>query len=229
MKEDEKNDIPEIKIEIEEPDEPIIELEEPEIEEVEIIVDEEETKEEYGKEYYEKYFGISYNPVWVCYRYKKHIHKTDKILLVPCGDGKYVANMRKNGWNIYGADINSHALSECPDKNVHANYLHHADIRKTSFIDKEFDVTISRYLLEHFTVDDITQSLNELVRITKRIIYVGITTTDVKPERFKQDPTHKTSWKWSEWIQFMKTQSLSLPFEILRRKKGKEEFLLKVK
>jgi len=178
---------------------------------------------EYGKEYYEKYHGISYNPIRVIKRYS--IPKNYKILVVPCGDGKYIVNMRKCGWNVYGADINRYALAQS-DSKYRIKYLFEQDIRNMNLIDSNsFDLVISRYLLEHFIEEDVVKALKELHRVSRNLVYIGVTTVDVKPERIKQDPTHKLFLTYSEWERLILSSNL---FTLLKKNRQKEEWLFKV-
>ena len=180
-------------------------------------------QQEYGKEYYERYHGISYNPIRVVKRYK--IPKSFKILLIPCGDGKYVVNMRKRGWNIFGADINEYALSQCEHK-FRIKYLLRQDIRNMNLIESNsFDLVICRYLLEHFIKEDIIKALSELHRVSRNLVYVGVTTADVKPHNLYNDPTHKFFATFSEWTNLILETNL---FSLIKKNRQKEEWLLKV-
>jgi len=179
---------------------------------------------EYDMEYYRNFHGISYNPIRVLKRYfGESLLKVFKILIVPCGDGKYIRNMRKKGLEVYGLDI-SHALKLYP-----SGYTVLGDIRHLPFQDNTFDVVISRYLLEHFKYVEIVEALEELSRVADQFLYIGVTTTDVKPERFNADPTHKMALTWEEWTDLLIGLLKLEDFKKIRQIKSKEEWLFRHK
>ena len=70
-----------------------------------------------------------------------------KILDIGCGDGKFLKRMQTLGWNCYGLDFDSKAVSEtCKNQGISAEV---GGIEKLGNEYSEFDVITMSHLIEH--------------------------------------------------------------------------------
>ena len=180
----------------------------------------------YGKSYQEKFGALDYEPFRLMRTFSKHLIPPMKILIVGAPKPKQVSTLVKRGDEVFCVDISDYAVNlSCQlcrgMKNL--NILK-GDVRKLQFPDKFFDLSIVRYLLEHYDLETDRKIIKELCRVTKKFIIVGVSTTDVRPERLKADPTHQTYLSFKAWTEFFK----SIPFvEIVNESKSKEAWLLR--
>jgi ubiquinone/menaquinone biosynthesis C-methylase UbiE len=102
-------------------------------------------------------------------------------LEVGCGYGRCVEGLRARGLDAIGADINAW-LIEHLDK----PYLQWGDVRDLDFADNAFDLVVCTDVLEH--VAEYETAIDELVRVSRRLVYVEVTTTESR--NMHLDPTH---------------------------------------
>jgi len=177
----------------------------------------------YDKEYYEKYCGkMSFNPMRVVRRYENYISKHDKILIVGCEDERMVKALRNHGFNAYGSDINPYGIERSSPQMQ--KYLIVDDILHTKIAENSFDLVICRFLLEHFSHEEIALALKNLHKISRRLVYIGV--TSVNNKHFKLDKTHKTALTTSQWNSLLLSSNL---FDLLKSKESSEEWLFLVK
>lgn len=123
--------------------------------------------------------------------------KPKKALDVGCGPGSLVALLDEIGFKeCYGIDISNDAISDAPMSVKKRLFV--GDSTSMNFKDKSFDLIICREVLEHLTVRQIVNSVNEMCRISSEYVYV---TTRFHPNpksvydfttEFEVDPTHIT-------------------------------------
>ena len=89
----------------------------------------------------------------------------NSVLDVGCGDGCIINRLHNAGYESYGIDISSKALSyvKCWKKQMSCNNLH--------FKDNSFDLIISSEIIEHLEDTVFMETLEEMERVTKTEIH----------------------------------------------------------
>lgn len=126
----------------------------------------------------------------------KEILEPKKVLDAGCGPGLLVLMLREIGLDAVGVDMSTYALETAPA--TVRPYLTRGSILKLPYGEQEFDLVVCREVLEHLTVIEVAQAVNELCRVSSKLIYVTTrfahspkTMFDVETE-FDADPTHIT-------------------------------------
>lgn len=126
----------------------------------------------------------------------KEVFAPRKILDAGCGPGLLVLMLRELGLDATGVDMSEYALKTSPE-NV-SLFLSKGSILDLPFNAEEFDLVVCREVLEHLTVLEIAQAVNELCRVSSRFVYITTRFAhspdnmfDVETE-FEADPTHIT-------------------------------------
>ena len=102
-----------------------------------------------------------------------NIDKNDKILDVGCGPGRLGSVFVSKGYNYYGLDKSETLVSKFNTNcgKVVSSKMQHNNIE---FNDKTFDVaffySVAQYLEDN---DDFNNFINEIKRVTKRVIFMG--------------------------------------------------------
>jgi len=99
----------------------------------------------------------------------------NRILDAPCGSGKLLPKLLDMNFSVTGADYSDGMLSQIKIKNKNLKLIQ-ADIRKLPFKDKSFDVVICNRFLHRIPIEQHTETLKELYRVSKKyaIIYFGV-------------------------------------------------------
>jgi SAM-dependent methyltransferase len=119
-----------------------------------------------------------------------------KLLDAGCGPGFLMQMLKEIEVEVVGIDASPAGISSAPvgvrDKIVLGSVL------DLPFKDKEFDVVLSREVLEHLTVIELHKAISEMCRVSSRLVYVTTrfaqnpkSLFDVETE-FDADPTHIT-------------------------------------
>lgn len=82
--------------------------------------------------------------------------KGKKTLDLGCGEGVLVDKFRKNGLNIYGADLN-----------YESDYVYKRPITETGFENDSFDMVLCLDVLEHLSFQEQEKAVAEIKRILK--------------------------------------------------------------
>ena len=114
------------------------------------------------------------------------INCNSTILDFGCGSGTLVSQLRKEGYNAFGVDIENYYESvqkRCEEEGLikesdHIFHTIHMDNYRIPFDDETFDSVISFYVLEH--VQNWEQSLVEI----KRVLKPGGTSLHIFPSRY---------------------------------------------
>jgi SAM-dependent methyltransferase len=96
------------------------------------------------------------------------LQEGESVLDVGCGAGR-LAHQFKRGYT--GIDITPHYIELAKEKFPHLTWVL-GDCRSLPFPDQSFDRTWSTNLLIHLPWDDIKVALNEMVRVTRKAIYL---------------------------------------------------------
>lgn len=111
----------------------------------------------------------------------------ERVLDVGCGDGQGVAELRAQGVEAYGIDVNPTFAGE---------HCQTGDARDLPFPDKSFDACICIDLLEH--LPDWERALAEMARVTRKRMLVSVTPLE-NAQNYYEDPTHCVPMRWREW------------------------------
>jgi SAM-dependent methyltransferase len=115
-----------------------------------------------------------------------------KILDVGCGTNKYP--------NAIGMDYNPR---------THADVIHDLGVLPYPFADDQFDLIISRHVIEH--VPDVMAFISELHRITRAGGRIRLVTPHYSNPDWPTDPTHRNHFNSYSFNCFMQDRRL-LPF-----------------
>jgi len=97
-----------------------------------------------------------------------------KMLDVGCGTGLLVRRLLEHGVDAYGVDTTATAVAEA-NQQVGGHYQI-GSVLRLPYESASFDTIISIACLEHLAEADIPPALSELYRVTKRSLYVRLTT-----------------------------------------------------
>ena len=121
--------------------------------------------------------GIGLDPSW-------------HVLEVGCGYGRCVEGLRARGLDAIGVDVNRwliHSLAR--------PYLRWGEIRHLDFLANSFELVVCTDVLEH--VAEYDQAITELVRVSRNLIYVEVTTSE--NSNYALDATHCTALSSDGW------------------------------
>jgi ubiquinone/menaquinone biosynthesis C-methylase UbiE len=92
----------------------------------------------------------------------------NSVLDVGCGDGCIINRLHNAGYESYGVDISSKALSyvKCRKKRMSCDNL--------QFKDNSFDLIISSEIIEHLEDTVFMETLKEMERVTKKYIIISV-------------------------------------------------------
>lgn len=95
-----------------------------------------------------------------------------KILDIACGTGKTMEILKVYpNLELYGCDISDFLIQKAFDRGILKERLKVCDATKSGYDDNAFDYSYSIGSLEHFTLEGITQFIEETYRITKHGTY----------------------------------------------------------
>jgi ubiquinone/menaquinone biosynthesis C-methylase UbiE len=182
--------------------------------------------ETYGREYQEEFGALDYEPFRLMRTFARHLIPPMKILVVGAANPKQVSALVKRGDEVIAIDISAYAcqVSKKMCSSLKSYDVVLGDVRRLPFRDGSFDLSVCRYLLEHYDLRTDVEILRELCRVSAGHLIVGVSTLDVRPNRLKADPTHQTFMTFKMWTKFFK----SLKFlEVLSESREKEAWILK--
>lgn len=99
-------------------------------------------------------------------------HQIMKVCDAACGFGAYSLAFASNGFEVYSFDISETAVeiarAGLKRYGVNAENVKVASILATKYQNETFDGVIAHSVIDHLTVSDAQQALEELLRITKK-------------------------------------------------------------
>ncbi len=98
----------------------------------------------------------------------QYLNKTDKLCEFGCGDGSKLIHLKEYVKEVSGFDISEEAIRKSK-KLIPDGKFYVADSGKI-FKDRQFDVTVCLYTLEH--VSNPKEFIDEMIRVTKKKGYV---------------------------------------------------------
>lgn len=136
----------------------------------------------FGKEYAE--LLAQHNSGDVLARIEQQVALASKwrVLVAGCGYGRCVDALRDRGIEAIGIDINEWLIARLG--NPHCTV---GDVRGMRFETGSFDLVVSIGVLEH--LKEYRQAIAEMVRVSRNLVYVEVTTTDQKHNLYL-DKTH---------------------------------------
>jgi len=92
--------------------------------------------------------------------------KNSRILEAGCGTGMSLSMLQKK-YRVVGFDISKEVVKAARGrcKNVFV-----ADVKKLPFKDRSFDLIFAQGMLEHFTIEDIKKTVDEMSRISNHVM-----------------------------------------------------------
>jgi len=103
---------------------------------------------------------------------KEIIGKGAKVLDVGCGEGWLVGFLRETGVEAYGIDYSPEAVEFGYEKAK--PFLNIGSAESLPYSDNQFDIVIARELFEHLTFEQAKKVFAEMVRVSKRFVYLTI-------------------------------------------------------
>lgn len=117
-------------------------------------------------DFYQKYIA---NPTSAI---KNRIKLTgNKIHDLGCGGGRHLFFFKEKGFEVVGSDLSQNALSYVQDeiqKRELEMDLHLCPMTELPFTNEQFDITISRAVINHATLQDMKKVIYEVARTTKK-------------------------------------------------------------
>jgi len=99
-----------------------------------------------------------------------------KVLDVGCGRGTFISYLRAIGVETYGFDFSTWAIAN-PHPGCNKSWIVvHDATKQFPYGDSAFEFIICLDLMEHMYADDIDKVINELVRVSKKWIFLQIAT-----------------------------------------------------
>ena len=102
--------------------------------------------------HYELYLrGNSVSPITIkryndlCGKFDRY-RSTNHMLDVGCGDGHFLAEAKRNGWNVFGTEFTDRAMEVCRSKGIH---MVKGSLQTVHFDPSYFDVITSFEVIEH--------------------------------------------------------------------------------
>ena len=154
---------------------------------------------QFDKKYFDNY-GQYRNDIKVIKKFRDIIFACKKILWVGCSTGQGVKYLNNRGIDCIGVEINEYAISKSKIKDK----LIRASILDMPFAEEQFDCVICIDLLEHLTLEQINNALDQFKQVSSDKIIVGITPKD-RPV-FYVDPTHVTALDFGQWEELLESQ-----------------------
>jgi hypothetical protein len=169
----------------------------------------------FGEGYFERgegsgYVNYSWRPHLIWPRVQAIIHTTaiqppNKILDFGCAKGFYVRCLRREGYQAFGIDVSTYALSHAPE-DARPFLSLTSERGLSSFGDREFDLTIAKDVLEHLTVNELRETVEGLCRISKKLIVTvpicGANRRYIN-EGDELDVTHSIRLTLKEWMDLL--------------------------
>mmetsp|Transcript_18579 Transcript_18579/g.44420 ORF Transcript_18579/g.44420 Transcript_18579/m.44420 type:complete len:323 (+) Transcript_18579:194-1162(+) len=120
--------------------------------------------------------GYPRQSCWGCRFATDVIHKVKAhtILDAGTGNGALVRLLREHGKNAYGIELSRAVLEkECPDM-LQKGYVEPGILTNLPYEDNSFDMVFSADVLEHIHPEEADQVIAELVRVSRRHIFMSI-------------------------------------------------------
>jgi len=117
------------------------------------------------------------------------------------GNGALTRLMRQHGKNAYGIELSRAVLEkECPDL-LSKNYVEPGILTNLPYEDNSFDLVMSSDVLEHIHPEEVDQVVKELVRVSRRHLFLSISLKGhTKATADKDDEAHRhTMLRPREW------------------------------
>ena len=126
----------------------------------------------------------------------KSVLNPKNVLDAGCGPGFLMLMLHELDVNVSGIDAAPAAVAGVPQEINKKIQL--GSVLDLPFQNQEFDVVISREVLEHLTVIEVAKAVREMCRVSSRLVYITTrfarqaqSIFDVETE-FEADPTHIT-------------------------------------
>lgn len=130
-----------------------------------------------GKKHYRKF---NYNDpshekrfIYLTETLEKHF-KFKTILDVGCGMGHIVRNLLNRGYKVKGVDISQDAIKFFMPDLAQEKIVVNAGVEKLPFKNSQFDLVFCSDVMEHVPIFDVADSINELIRVTKKHLVLTI-------------------------------------------------------
>ncbi|UTJ06383.1 class I SAM-dependent methyltransferase [Arcobacter roscoffensis] len=171
----------------------------------------------FGKEFFDGdrshgYGGFSYNsrfwePVVPTFKEYYNLDENSKILDIGCAKGFMLYDFKRliPGIEVQGIDISSYAIENA--KEEVKEFLQVGDARKLPFPDNHFDLVISITTLHNLTKEDMKIALKEIMRVTKKDVFITLDAYRDDEEKKRMDAwnlTALTMMHTKEWEEFFK-------------------------
>jgi len=123
------------------------------------------------------------------------------ILDAGTGNGALVRLMREHGKNAYGIELSRAVLeAECPDM-LQKGFVEPGILTNLPYEDNSFDLVFSADVLEHIHPEEAEQVISELVRVSRRHVFLSISLKGhTKATAGNDDEAHRhTMLRPREW------------------------------
>lgn len=115
------------------------------------------------------------------------------FLNIGCGDGALVQALLLSGMDAYGVDTSANAIQHC--EKLMPNRFKQCPIEKLPFESQSFDTAILTYSLEDLSEDTLRAGLNEVRRVTRRSVYVRVSTVATSEIESSHIGRNRNTWE----------------------------------
>ena len=150
-----------------------------------------------------------------------------KFLHIGAGNGQLVQELLSSGMDAQGIDDSSEAVAYGNSFMPERFTLGVAS--KLPYADKAFDTTVALYSLEYINPDELTQAVREIKRVTKRSIYLRVTTGNQQENDPRAIVLGRNEWErifFAEGLRKHPSYYLINDYEALGRESGEAIILL---
>lgn len=117
----------------------------------------------------------------------KELFNPSNMLDIGCGRGTFITYAQDIGIDAVGFDFSEWAIDH-PYFRCNREWLKVHDARETfPYQDNQFDLVISLDLMEHIYAQDIKKVMDEIIRVSKKYIFLQIAVTRVNPGQSVND------------------------------------------
>lgn len=101
-------------------------------------------------------------------------YEFNTILDAGCGSADVVRYLMAKGFDAKGIELSGNALREHAPDLLRKKIVQQGSLTKLPFEDNYFDVVFSSEVLEHIPEEEIPMVISEIVRVTKKVIFLTI-------------------------------------------------------
>jgi len=153
----------------------------------------------------------------------KILNLESEILDIGCGMGTLVDRLTKNGFVVVGLDPSKVAVDFC---NTYCEGIYQiGSVLNLPFENERFDTTISTDCLEHIAEEDVENAISEIIRVTRRQVYLRIATRIDRDKRWHLTIKTRKWWEDKFLAHGVRLHPLSQEFVNFEQRENESKFV----